>query len=351
MNSSFTRLLMDWHFTENSRKMPWKGEKDPYKIWLSEIILQQTRVEQGLDYYNRFVDAFPTVRHLAEARDEKVFKLWEGLGYYARCRNLLHTARVVHKDHGGVFPDTYNQIIQLKGIGPYTASAIASFAFGLPYAVVDGNVMRVLSRVFGISEPVDGMAGKKKLNELAEKLLDKDNPDLYNQAIMDFGAVVCKPAIPLCNTCSLQQICVAFQREMTDLLPVKMQKIKRRKRWMYYFLLEKKQQVLVRERQEKDIWRHLNEFVLVETSRRLSPEKLLKEEPVRTFLNGQDPVISSISGEFKQQLTHQEIQGRFIRIHVPDKFSLPLGYKWVKWKDLENLAFPKYILSYLKENG
>lgn len=351
MNSSFTRLLMDWHLTENSRKMPWKGEKDPYKIWLSEIILQQTRVEQGLDYYNRFVSAFPTVIDLANARDEKVFKLWEGLGYYARCRNLLHTARVVHKDYGGVFPDTYSEILKLKGIGPYTASAIASFAFGLPYAVVDGNVMRVLSRVFGISEPVDGLAGKQILNELAEKLLDKNNPELYNQAIMDFGAVVCKPALPLCSVCPMQQVCVAFKRETVDLLPVKLQKIKRRKRWMYYFLLEKKDRVLVRERQEKDIWRHLNEFVLVETNRRLSPEKLLLEEPLSTFLNGQSPVVTGISREFKQLLTHQEIKGRFIRVKAPDKLRLPTDYKWVKWEDLENLAFPKYILSYLKENG
>ena len=169
-------------------------------------------LNRGWNYYNRFVAAFPTISDLANARDEKVFKLWEGLGYYARCRNLLHTARVVHKEYGGVFPDTYSEIIKLKGIGPYTASAIASFAFGLPYAVVDGNVMRVLSRVFGISEPVDGLAGKQILNDLAEKLLDKKNPGLYNQAIMDFGAVVCKPALPLCAVCPMQKVCVAFQR-------------------------------------------------------------------------------------------------------------------------------------------
>ncbi|MGL6267505.1 MAG: A/G-specific adenine glycosylase, partial [Chitinophagaceae bacterium] len=216
---------MDWHKVKNTRQMPWKGEKDPYKIWLSEIILQQTRVEQGWDYYNRFIDAFPSVNDLANAPDQVVFKLWEGLGYYARCRNLLHTARTISTEYKGSFPETYDEIITLKGIGPYTAAAISSFAFGLPYAVVDGNVLRVLSRVFGIQDPIDGKKGKDALTDMAEKLLDKKSPGLYNQAIMDFGAVICKPALPLCDTCPVQRVCVAHKKRLVDKLPVKSQKI------------------------------------------------------------------------------------------------------------------------------
>jgi len=197
----FAELLIKWNKKENKRVMPWKGEKDPYKIWLSEIILQQTRVEQGLEYYNRFVKVFPEINKLAKAPDKKIFKLWEGLGYYTRCRNLITTARFIVKEKKGVFPQTYEEIISLKGVGPYTAAAISSFAFNLPHAVVDGNVYRVLSRVFGIKKPVDSTEGKKYFNGLANELLSKEQPGIYNQAIMDFGAIICKPSSPLCTAC------------------------------------------------------------------------------------------------------------------------------------------------------
>jgi A/G-specific adenine glycosylase len=197
MKPDFTKKLMKWNQSSNNRAMPWKGEKDPYKIWLSEIILQQTRVEQGLGYYERFVKKFPTIKHLAKAPEQEVFKLWEGLGYYTRCKNLIATATFISKEKKGKFPDDYESILSLKGVGPYTAAAIASFAYNLPHAVIDGNVFRVLSRYFGISTPVDTAAGKKMYALLAKELLDKDEPGLYNQAIMDFGAVVCKPLQPL----------------------------------------------------------------------------------------------------------------------------------------------------------
>ncbi len=351
MNSSFTLKLMDWHKFKNTRQMPWKGEKEPYKIWLSEIILQQTRVEQGWDYYNRFIDAFPTIRELANAPDQVVFKLWEGLGYYARCRNLLHTARKIINEHNGLFPKTYEDIIKLKGIGPYTAAAISSFAFGLPYAVVDGNVLRVLSRVFGIQEPIDGKKGKDTLNGIAEKLLDIKSPGLYNQAIMDFGAVICKPALPLCNTCPVQEICVAFKKGMVDKLPLKSQKIIRRKRWFYYFIIEKNDRFLVRQRTEKDIWQHLNEFFLVETPRRQSVEKLMQSQSVQAVLQEQKTLTPSISNEYKQILTHQEIRGRFFHITLEEKIMVPPNFKWIKASELKKMAFPKYILSYLRESG
>jgi A/G-specific adenine glycosylase len=351
MNSPFTKVLMDWHKTKNTRQMPWKGEKDPYKIWLSEIILQQTRVEQGWEYYNRFVQAFPTIKDLANASDQVVFKLWEGLGYYARCRNLLHTARSIENDFHGEFPATHEEIIKLKGIGPYTAAAISSFAFGLPYAVVDGNVLRVLSRIFGIQDPIDGKKGKDLLTGLADQLLDKKSPGLYNQAIMDFGAVICKPALPLCNSCPAQRICVAYKKGMVDKLPVKAQKLARRKRWFYYFLIEKKGRFLVRQRTQKDIWRHLNEFFLLETPNRQSPEKLMESPTLQEIIHDRHTIITSVSAEYKQLLSHQEINGRFIHIILKENIIVPAGYEWVKSSELKKMAFPKYILSYLGESG
>ncbi len=198
MTAFFRKALLKWHMEDNNRILPWKQERDPYKIWLSEIILQQTRAAQGLPYYLRFAAEYPTIHDLAAAEDEAVFRLWQGLGYYNRCRNLLHTARYIAGKRNGHFPDDYHEIRQLKGIGSYTAAAIASFAFHQPYAVVDGNVLRVLSRFGGIDTPVDTPEGKKVFQVLAQELLDKEHNAAYNQAIMDFGASVCTPAIPKC---------------------------------------------------------------------------------------------------------------------------------------------------------
>ena len=242
--------------------MPWKGEKDPYKIWLSEIILQQTRVEQGLKYYERFVANFPDVHKLAKAKDEKVYKLWEGLGYYSRCKNLLETARFISKKLKGNFPDKFEDILSLKGVGHYTASAIASFAYDLPHAVVDGNVFRVLSRVFGIKKPIDSNEGKKLFTQLAGELLDKKHPGIYNQALMDFGAVVCKP-YPLCNSCPMKDHCAAFKNDLIDKLPVKEKKIEIKTRWFNYLVIENNSRFYIRNRIDNDIWNNLNEFVLV----------------------------------------------------------------------------------------
>src|SRR6187549_1636680 len=201
MKQFFTPTLLDWNNNENTRSMPWKGEKDPYRIWLSEIILQQTRVEQGWAYYENFILNYPTVRDLAAAPEEAVFRLWQGLGYYARCKNMLAAARQIVEQFHGHFPNTYDAIQSLKGVGPYTAAAIASFAFNLPHAVLDGNVYRVLSRFFGIDEPIDSTKGKQLFTGIAGRVLSQKEPGLFNQAIMDFGATVCKPVAPLCSLC------------------------------------------------------------------------------------------------------------------------------------------------------
>src|SRR5579872_3703919 len=250
----FSDILLKWHKRKNDRKMPWKGEKNPYRIWLSEVILQQTRVDQGWAYYEKFLDEFPTVHHLAIAPEQKVFKLWEGLGYYNRCRNLIATAKKIDAEYNGEFPTTYEEILALKGIGPYTAAAIASLAFGLPHAVVDGNVTRVLSRYYGEFTPIDSTAGKKFYAELAAELLNKEQADIYNQAIMDFGATICLPRNPLCLSCMQRTACQAQQNGWTTQLPVKEKSVSKKQRWLYYFLVETPDgKAYIRQRTAKDI--------------------------------------------------------------------------------------------------
>ena len=327
--------------------MPWKGEKDPYRIWLSEIILQQTRVEQGLGYYHRFITTFPTVKHLAQAPEIKVFKLWEGLGYYTRCKNLLATAKYINDELQGKFPHKYEDILALKGIGPYTAAAIGSFAFNLPHAVVDGNVFRVLSRYFGISTPTDSTDGKKIFSVLANDLLDGKNPGAYNQAIMDFGAVVCKPKLPLCKSCLLNRHCVAFLQGMVQQLPVKEKAVTKRTRWFYYLVIEYNDEVYVRKRGAKDIWENLYEFVLLE-----SREPLLLEnfKPVKEMLGKNQFEVKHISAFYKQLLTHQTIRGQFISLTITQPVALE-GYKRVGKRALQKLPFPKFISNYLKDKN
>jgi A/G-specific adenine glycosylase len=325
--------------------MPWKGEKDPYKIWLSEVILQQTRVDQGLAYYLRFLKKFPTVHQLAKAKDDDIFKMWEGLGYYSRCKNLIATARYISNSLGGVFPSTYDDILQLRGVGPYTAAAIASFAFDLPYAVVDGNVNRVIARYFGIHMPVDTTDGKKKFSELAFSLLDKKNPGLYNQAIMDFGATICKPQLPLCGQCFLSLSCKAYNDNLIDILPVKEKKIKRRHRFFYYLVLEKAGKLLVRKRTTKDIWQNLHEFVLIEAPTRIEPAEILKSAAGRQIVD-QYCKVEEITDFFKQTLTHQDVHGCFIHVKFAGN-SCPEGYAFLSQKEVSQLAFPRLLNDYL----
>jgi A/G-specific adenine glycosylase len=344
----FTKSLLLWNDRENNRAMPWKGEKDPYKIWLSEIILQQTRVEQGLAYYNRFVKAFPGVNALAKAPEQAVFKLWEGLGYYSRCKNLIAAARYISKDLKGKFPDSYEEILQLKGVGPYTAAAIASFAFNLPHAVVDGNVFRVLSRFFGIATPIDSTGGKKEFTLLAQQLLDKERPGIYNQALMDFGATVCKPAQPACPACPLAGKCLAFAGDIAGELPVKNKKIVKKSRWLYYLLVSYKNRLYVRRRGAGDIWENLHEFVLVENDGPLTTAALVKKKAFAAIFGNIPYTIQHTSQLYKQQLTHQTLQGRFISIRADEAPDLP-GYEAVSPAKMDKLAFPKFITHYLTD--
>lgn len=344
---------MQWHREENKRQMPWKGVKDPYKIWLSEVILQQTRVEQGWPYYERFIKQYPTIKHLAAAKDEAVFKLWEGLGYYSRCRNLLFTARKIVNDYAGVFPDDYETIASLKGIGPYTASAIASFCFDLPYAVVDGNVFRVLSRIFCVDLATDSTAGKKYFTELAAKVLDPAEPGAFNQAIMDFGATVCKPALPACSACSLHDICKAYKTGMVNQLPLKEKVIRKKNRWFSYFVFMHGDKMLVHQRTSKDIWQNLYEYFIVETE----SDPHWNEAMINEFMQGQLGAagyeIISLEHAAKQQLTHQFIHGYFIKIKlsVVPEILQQREYSWVNKQQKTRLAFPGFINQHFQNNS
>lgn len=344
----FFEFLIKWNRNKNKREMPWKGEKDPYKIWISEIILQQTRVQQALAYYNRFIEAWPDVKSLAKAKEREVYKLWEGLGYYSRCRNLIASAKYINNELNGRFPDTYEDILSLKGVGDYTAAAIASFAFNQPYAVVDGNVFRVLARFFGIQIPVDSAEGKKLFRSLANSLIDKNEPAEYNQAIMDFGAVVCKPLLPLCNECPLQKKCIAYKKNLVNILPIKEKSVKIRQRFFNYLMVEHDGKIYINRRTEKDIWQNLYEFILIETDQMIPEVEFLASKCFKTLFKRNNIKIDKISKTYNQKLTHQIITGRFIHINLKNSSQPLKKYTSVSKSELKKLAFPKFITSYLQ---
>ncbi|HEU4472266.1 MAG TPA: A/G-specific adenine glycosylase [Flavisolibacter sp.] len=338
----FASKLLEWNSTENTRQMPWKGEKDPYRIWLSEVILQQTKVEQGLKYYENFTNVFPDVKALATAPEASVFKQWEGLGYYSRCRNLIHTAKHIAGELNGRFPDTYESILSLKGVGSYTAAAISSFAYNLPHAVLDGNVYRVLSRIFDIDVPIDSAAGKKQFSALAQSVLPEGRAGEYNQAIMDFGAVVCKPS-PNCSSCFFNAHCKAFRAGHQDLLPIKEKKIKKKERWFNYLVLTCKDRILVRQRKARDIWQDLFEFLLLETGKVLERQELLdvfdRQYGKFNYRAGQTYAVS-------QQLTHQSINFQFMQLELESEKEIA-GFWWIKKEEMADYAFPRTLQQFI----
>jgi A/G-specific adenine glycosylase len=338
----FASKLLVWNKNSNHRAMPWKGIKDPYKIWLSEVILQQTRVEQGLKYYEKFISSFPTIHDLAGAPDALIFKHWEGLGYYSRCRNLISTARFISNDLKGIFPDQYSEILKLKGVGEYTAAAIASFAFDLPFAVLDGNVFRVLSRISGSSVPVDSGEGKKFFKNLAHAILPPRSAANYNQAIMDFGATICKP-LPVCEQCFFSKNCVAFQKGIQHQLPVKEKKLVITSRYFYYFFTETADHVLVRQRTGKDIWQQLYEFPLIEID---EPDPGKAISIIRKTWDHFPLKTPELIFNSKQKLTHQNLCFTFFRIELNKTKKLE-GYQWIRKEELKDLAFPRTLGGFL----
>lgn len=333
---------MLWHNEDNKRFFPWKNEKNPYKIWLSEIMLQQTKSEQALPYYTKFTNNFPSITDLANAPDELVFKLWEGLGYYSRCKNMLATARLITEKYKGVFPKNYEDIIQLKGVGKYTAAAISSFAYNLPYAVLDGNVFRVLSRYLASDLPIDTKEGIAYFNKISQEFLDKKQPALYNQAIMDFGATICTPKNPQCNTCVLQKDCLSYKQNIVHLLPLKAKSLKVKTRHFHYLILKHEDKIYIRQRKEKDIWQNLFEFYLIENNNdTLHAKELIA---LKTFIHSKPKLIL----QSKQRLTHRIIETKFYEITLK---SIPIALQndmWVRPLELVNFAFPRTIISFLK---
>ncbi len=329
--------------------MPWKGENDPYLVWLSEIILQQTRVEQGLPYFLRFKKAYPTVNQLAQAPEDEVMKMWQGLGYYSRARNLHGTAKHIAGELKGKFPSTFVEIKKLKGVGDYTAAAISSFVFGERQAVVDGNVIRVLARIFGIDTPYDTTAGKKQITALAQELIDENQPGAYNQAIMDFGATVCTPQAPKCPSCPLQKICVAYKDGRVAELPVKSKKLTIKDRHFNYLLIKTEKEILISKRTSKDIWKDLYELPLIETA---APLKRNISATVADYLGTGEFTINSYSKPISQMLTHRKIHFRFIEVELADFKSFKMeGILKVKVQDLHKFAFPKTIHLFLGQNN
>lgn len=344
MDTFFGNTLIKW-YKIHKRDLPWRDTKDPYKIWLSEIILQQTQVIQGLAYYQKFVTNYPTVKQLAKAHQDEVLKHWQGLGYYSRARNLHTTAMQIAKEYKGQFPQTYNEIIALKGIGTYTASAIASFAFDLPHAVVDGNVYRVLSRVFGIKTPINSSEGKSQFQKLADELLIKKQAALYNQAIMEFGSQQCKPVNPNCEDCILQSKCFAFANDRVNQLPVKLNKTKIKNRYFNYFYIEDKNEtVFINQRKGKDIWEGLFELYLVESSKEADLKQLLKNKDLKKII-GNAYTIAPETKQFKHILSHQHLHTTFYKIKL--KTTLPKNAGKIPTSKLHELAWPRLIDKFL----
>jgi A/G-specific adenine glycosylase len=347
----FQTQLMTW-FEQNHRPLPWKGERNPYFIWLSEIILQQTRVAQGMPYYVKFTEHYPTVKDLADAPEDEVMKLWEGLGYYSRARNLHAAAKYIAYDLGGIFPITYQDLLKIKGVGAYTAAAIASFAYDLPHAVVDGNVYRVLSRFFGIEAPIDSLAGQKEFKQLAEKLLDTMQPARYNQAIMDFGATHCTPKLAKCATCYLSKNCVAAQEKKVDFLPVKEKKMIKKNRYFHYLIFNFEDNCWITRREQKDIWQQLYEFPMIESDSFLENTQLFDNEIFTQYFFTQvnEKSIIKTSKPFKQLLTHQTIFAQFYEIKLPEKpKNLPNNWRSVSEAEIKNFAFPKLFNWYFQD--
>lgn len=336
--------LIRW-YNAHGRDLPWRNTKDPYRIWISEIILQQTRVAQGYDYYTRFIRQFPDIKTLANASEDEVLKCWQGLGYYSRARNLHAAAKQIATRHNGKFPSAFEDILALKGIGEYTAAAIASFAFDLPHAVVDGNVYRFIARYFGIQTPIDSGQGKREFLQVATALLNMEYPAIHNQAIMEFGALQCTPISPSCSLCPLNAGCFALEKKLTGAFPVKEKKAKVTHRYFHHFVIHCSNRILLHKRTEKDIWQNLYEFPLFESLSPIELPEIMQTDWFASLFQNRTVQILSQSKEIKHVLSHQIIHAVFYIITVPDAVVFPSQFISVDKDEIAN-----YPVSRLTEN-
>jgi A/G-specific adenine glycosylase len=349
---NISEIMINW-YEENQRDLPWRKTRDPYLIWISEIMLQQTRVQQGIGYYHRFVGRFPDLHSLAEATEDEVLRYWQGLGYYSRARNLHETAQLLVKNFKGQFPRTFRELLALKGIGEYTAAAIASVAFNEEVPVVDGNVLRFMSRLYSISIPIDTTEGKKAVTAVVSGLIKGQDPLLFNQAIMELGALICKPKSPQCDLCPLVQYCGAFNNHQIANFPVKVKKTKVRVRYFNYFLVEAKSDkdtgIFLEKRTSSDIWKNLYELPLIETEGEVQPEELIQRIDFPFIAGGSFRKIKSISPEYKHQLSHQLLKAVFYRIEIDWPVGAFPGFFFVSLQDIKACALPRLIERYLQD--
>ena len=345
----FHKILTVW-YQQNKRDLPWRTKNDPYWVWVSEIILQQTRVDQGTAYFLRFIERFPDVKTLADAQENEVLKLWQGLGYYSRARNMHIAARQIMNEFDGLFPYTIINIEKLKGIGSYTAAAIASIAFGLPYAAIDGNVYRVLSRVFGIDTAIDTTIGKREFSDLANELLDRQNPAIFNEALMEFGALQCVPQNPDCNKCPFQDQCIALAQNKITKLPFKSKKTKVKNRFFNYLYVRQQEYFFLEKREENDIWRNLYQFPLIESTKSLTITELLNDEQFKSIFKGREITVDSMSPEIIHVLTHQKLHVRFLEINISESEK---SFPWLKVHptDVHDFPIPKLIDNFLLQKA
>lgn len=344
----FSDTLIHW-YRNNKRDLPWRNTNDAYLIWLSEIILQQTRVEQGMPYYHRFSEQYPDIKSFAAASEDDILRLWQGLGYYSRGRNMLKTAKIITANFKGVFPTAHKDLIKLTGIGDYTAAAISSFSTNEAKAVVDGNVYRLLARYFGIDTPINSIKGKKQFQAVADELLNPNNAGEHNQAMIEFGALQCKPKSPNCTICPFISSCFAYQNQKINELPVKLKKLKIRERFFYFFIVEKEHQILIKRRGNQDIWAGLHDLPSIEFNERTNLEDLAAHHDFQNWFS-KSPIVHSISDEIKHILTHQRIYARFVRINSYNQEAIQNNeWFWVNIDDLHQYGQPKLIFEFLKK--
>jgi len=343
----YSEILIEW-YSENKRALPWRDTKDPYYIWISEIILQQTRVAQGYDYYQRFIMRFPDIKSLADAEQTEVLKYWQGLGYYSRARNLHEAAKDIMTRFQGIFPSNYDDIISLKGIGEYTAAAIVSIVWNQPYPVLDGNVFRVLSRLFSIETPIDTGKGKKEFINWANLLISPEYAALHNQAIMEFGALQCTPQNPVCDKCPLINDCLGYISGKVRLLPIKQNKTKTRNRYLNYIHIVNKDWTYLQRRSNKDIWEGLFEFPLIETEQMLDFEDLQATEEFRTlFEETGTQILLKLKGDIKHVLSHQVLYVTFYKVEIQNENDFLRKYTKVAISTLDDYPVSRLISSYL----
>lgn len=345
----FGGIIRAW-YKKNSRDLPMRRTRDPYKIWIAEVILQQTRMDQGLPYYLKFIAAFPDVASLASAPEEKVLKLWQGLGYYTRARNLQAAARDVEERFGGQMPSDYQGLLSLKGVGRYTAAAIASFCYGEPVAAVDGNVSRVIARLYGVEEAINSSAGATQIEALAAELMDPEDPGTHNQAMIEFGALLCVPSSPDCERCPLNTRCVAYGTRRVDSLPAKIPKKKPVDRWIWFYIIYKQGEIILMQRGTRDIWKSLYQFPALESGVRVSDSRMM-DAWTGLFAPAPPPAfhLRKQSPEIKHQLTHRTLHARFIHLELlewPDE--LPAGWIKISVDRVDDFPVPRLINRYLE---